>query len=140
MGRRVKKGDRTVNPNILDNKYQLLAFLKCFKDEKGVDWVFSQHKAWPKILKCFIFGRNDLLFTEDLLSEKSIYYSYFQKWDPDYSKQVSEAFRRVTGKQTENVQENFVFSIEKGAHSLHMQKKNEKVISKIVEEYLTVVE
>lgn len=39
-----KEGDRTINPHVLSNKFQLLALLKCLTDEKGIDWVFSRHK------------------------------------------------------------------------------------------------
>ena len=59
-----KKGDETVNNNVLENKYQLLASLKFIKQkEYGVDWAYGQNKLWPNILKCFIYGRNDALFS-----------------------------------------------------------------------------
>jgi hypothetical protein len=59
-----------------------------FEKEHGIDWAFSRHKEWPKILKCFIFGRDDVLFHERLLSEKAVFYSYQQEWETEYSKKT----------------------------------------------------
>ena len=42
--------------------------MKCYKDEYGVDWAFDRNREWPGLLKCFIFGRNDITFSEKMLS------------------------------------------------------------------------
>jgi len=65
---KVKRGDKTVNNNILENKYQLLGAMKAYKDKHGAVWTFDRFQEWPGILKCFIYGRDDVLLSEELLS------------------------------------------------------------------------
>jgi len=43
-------------------------------------------------------------------------------------------------KECDNIQEQFVFSIEGGNHSLHIQNKYKSTVANIVDEYLTVIE
>jgi hypothetical protein len=42
--------------------------MKGYKDKYGVGWAFDKFAQWPNILKCFIYGRDDVLLSEELLS------------------------------------------------------------------------
>jgi len=40
----------------------------------------------------------------------------------------------------DNIQERFVFNLEKGKHSVHAQKRHKPLVIKIIKEYLDVLE
>ena len=65
------------------------------------------------------------------------HYCYKANFSEDYERSMKEGWKKMHGKECENVQEQFVYNLEGGAHSVHVQKRFEKEMSKIVEEYLT---
>lgn len=38
--------------------------------------IFEKVRKWPKVLKCFIFGKEDHIIPQEYLNEKSVYYTY----------------------------------------------------------------
>ena len=40
----------------------------------------------------------------------------------------------------DNIQERFVYNLEKGKHSVHVQKRHKSLVIKIIKEYLEVLE
>ena len=102
--------------------------------------IFDHTRNMPNVLKLIVFGDKDNLVTEDLLSEKAIFYCYKKKLDPEYEKRLKSNYEKIFGKKVENVQERFIYDLEGGVHVLHMQKKLNKKISKAIEEYIGVLD
>jgi hypothetical protein len=69
-----------------------------------------------------------------------IFFSYLNKFDPAYEALLQKTYQRCWGKKCENVQERFVYCIEGGYHSLHMQRRFKEVNAAIVHRYLTFLE
>ena len=44
------------------------------------------------------------------------------------------------GLKVDNVQERFIYNIDKGKHSIHMQKKYQGLLTQIIDEYLSALE
>lgn len=57
-------------------KYHLLASCRSVKQGMGFKEMFVLNRNWPKVLKCFIYGRKDTVFPADLLNQKAIFYCY----------------------------------------------------------------
>jgi len=49
-------------------KYHLLASCRSVKQGMGFKEMFVLNRNWPKVLKCFIYGRKDTVFPADLLN------------------------------------------------------------------------
>lgn len=66
--------------------------------------LFSIQRKWPKILKCFIYGRKDAILNEELLSEKAVHYTYVDKFEESYDSKLRDAWRRKYKKDCDSVQ------------------------------------
>lgn len=62
----------------------MLGICKTYKSGEGFRNLFAKHRNLYKVLKCFIFGKKDIIFPEDMINEKVIYYSYTHKFDEGY--------------------------------------------------------
>ena len=54
--------------------------------------LFQAIRQYPRILKFIAYGQGDRIFTEELLNEKFIYFSYVVQLDQDYEKRGLQAF------------------------------------------------
>jgi hypothetical protein len=122
------------------SKSQVFGLYRCYKSGRGFQEIFEDLRKLPNVLKCFIFGRKDIVFPEDKINEKVAFYSYKNKFEPSYQLQLEKTYERFFGTKSENVQERFVYSIEGGYHSIHMQKKYKDIVAAIVHRYLTFLE
>ena len=93
----------------------------------------------PNVLKLFCFGSKDTIFTENLLAEKPVYYSYKKKLDPEYENKLKRRYENLFNKKVENVQERFVYNFEGGGHSLHMQKRYNSQLRQAIRDYVEVI-
>ena len=50
---------------------------------------------------------------------------------------MKEKYEKLFGKRVENIQERFVYNAEGAGHSLHMQKRFNGQLQKIIREYRT---
>jgi hypothetical protein len=50
--------------------------------------MFENNRNFPKVLKCFIYGRKDTIFLEEVIDEKVVHYSYANKFDAQYEAQL----------------------------------------------------
>lgn len=66
-----------------EKKSQVLDMCKAFKSKQFED-MFVKVRNLPKVLKCFVYGRKDLIFPETFISEKMVYYCYENKFEPQY--------------------------------------------------------
>jgi hypothetical protein len=69
-----------------------------------------------------------------------VYFAYTNKFEATYEAQLQKTYQRCLGSKCENVQERFVYSMEGGYHSLHLQNKYKEVNVKIIHRYLTFIE
>lgn len=76
------KSNKNLNIATYEKKQQLLGVCKAFKSEPGFKEMFEYNRNLPKVLKCFIFGRKDAIFPENMINEKVVYYSYKDKFEP----------------------------------------------------------
>lgn len=67
---------RKAGTNTLDNKYAMLGMARSILSGVGFKDMFEYNRKLPKVLKCIIFGRKDVVFPEGYLSEKAIFYTY----------------------------------------------------------------
>jgi hypothetical protein len=109
------------------------------KEEPLID-IFEHMRNWPKMLKCIIYGRKDNILVEPLASNTITHYTYNQQFEEGYKQVLSTCWKRLYGRECDNVQEQFVYSIEGGHHSLHIQNKYKDTVASIVDEYLTFIE
>jgi hypothetical protein len=116
-----------------------LALLKTvFHPHFGFREMFEEHRNFPAILKCIIFGRKDGFFLEKNLNEKALFFSK-QPFSPAYQFSLEQAFKTLEGKSATSIQEQFIFNIEEGKHSLHMQKTFLGTIRQIISNYLIFI-
>ena len=101
--------------------------------------MFEISRNLPNVLKLFCFGSKDTIFEENLLAEKSIYYSYKKALEPSYEKKMKTRYEKLFGKKVENIQERFVFNFEGAGHSLHRQKRFNDQIQKIIGDYVEMI-
>lgn len=125
--------------NSFRNKYQSILHLK-LATEESFQQMFELFRHLPGVLKAFVYGANDRIFPEHLVNEKAIHYSYASRFDLDYEGRVREAYRQCYGVEVENVQERFIFRVEGGSHSIHMQARFGPLLRAIVSQYLQVLE
>jgi hypothetical protein len=111
-----------------------------YQSQPGFKEMFEYIRNIPNVLKCFIYGKKDAQFLDLYLHEKAIFFTYKNKFEPTYDALLQKAYQRCWGKKCDNVQEKFVYCIEDGYHSLHMQRKLKGVNSAIVKRYLTFLE
>ena len=102
--------------------------------------MFELLRKWPKVLKCFIVGVKDQLMPEDLLCEKMAHYCYINKVEEGKERVLEELWKMRFGKECDNVQEEFVYDLEEGGHSIHIQKRYKDFLPQIINEYLSVIE
>jgi hypothetical protein len=110
-----------------------------FRPDFGFREMFEEHRNFPAILKCIIFGRKDGFFLEKNLSEKALFFSK-QPFSPAYQCSLEQAYKTLEGKSASNIQEQFIFNISEAKHSLHLQKAFLEIIRKIIGNYLTFIE
>ena len=101
--------------------------------------MFEMSRNLPNVLKLFCFGSKDTIFEENLLAEKPIYYSYKKKLEPQYEKKLKENYEKLFGKRVKNIQERFVYNVEGAGHSLHMQKRFNSQLQKVIGEYIELI-
>ena len=65
------------------SKYNTLALFNMIKNP---DMAEAFEATWhhPAVLKLMIHGRNDGVFSDELLNEKAIYYTYKRSLNPQY--------------------------------------------------------
>lgn len=122
------------------NKYAFLAMLVAFGHGLGFDDMLTYIRRWFPVLKCFIYGRNDNRIPEPYLNQTAIYYCHKRKLDDTYEERIRKVLSERYGVNAVNVQERFIFNIEGGKHSLHVQAKMKPLISNIINEYLSILE
>ena len=88
------------------------------------------------MLKCIIYGRDDHIMPEDYFSEKMAHYSYQNGVEEHTEMRLKGKWKEVYGRECQNVQEQFMYNLEGGGHSVHIQKRFKEVLPKIVHEYL----
>lgn len=54
--------------------------------------MFEWTRQYPKVLKLILIGRGDILFTESLLNEKAVFYSYVNKFEINYENTLKRAY------------------------------------------------
>jgi hypothetical protein len=121
-------------------KYSTLGYLNAFGNGMGFGEMFSYNRMWYPVLKCFIYGREDNRISEEYLNEAAIYYCHKRKFEESYEAKIQDILKEGYGLKVDNVQERFIFNIEKGKHSIHVQNRFLPVLAKIVDEYLSVIE
>ena len=77
---------------------------------------------------------------EDLFSEKMAHYCYTNKIGEEDEKGLAEWWKKKFGKECDNVQEEFIYDLEEGGHSVHIQKRYKDLLPQILNEYLSVIE
>jgi|688.fasta_scaffold153643_4 hypothetical protein len=75
-------------------KYETLSFLHYIKAPEYGE-IFPTTWNHPNVLKLFIYGRNDTLFTPSLLNEKAIYYTYAKELPKDYESKLIKKYEKL---------------------------------------------
>lgn len=101
--------------------------------------MFDYMRNLPKVLKLFLYGSKDRIFPEHLIHEKALYYSYVNTLDPEYEAKLNRAYSKLYGHSCHNVQERFIFCMEGGQHSLHMQPKYNQDLKTAIWQYLLLL-
>lgn len=122
------------------NKYAYMSVLLAFGHGLGFDEMFSYIRRWFPVLKCFIYGRQDNRLSEEGLNQSAVYYCHKQKITPENEVKVQQFLKETYNLTVDNAQERFIYNLEGGKHSIHMQRRFKSLISQILNEYLTVLE
>lgn len=66
--------------------------------------MFQQHRNLPKKLKFICYGSKDILFEEDLLSEKAGFYCYENRLGEENEKELQNRYEDIFGERVKNIQ------------------------------------
>ena len=61
-------------------------------------------------------------------------------FDQVYEQKLKKAWLKKYKNTADNIQEKFIFNVEGGAHSVHLQKKHASKLSAIIHDYLNFIE
>ena len=94
--------------------------------------MFSYFRQWFPVLKCFIYGRQDNRLAEENLNETAIYYCHKRTFDETYENKIRTIFNEKYGMKIDNSQERFVYNIDGGKHSIHIQRRFKQLVTNII--------
>lgn len=86
-----------------ENHNQTVLFLK-LPVSPSFQTMFDYMRNLPKVLKLFLYGSKDRIFPQHLIHEKTVYYSYVNKFDPEYENKLGASYKKFYGVDCKNVQ------------------------------------